>query len=183
MRNILFLLSLLIYKLVCFSEIIIPLNNYLPLHRLYEIQTPDSLTVSSNHTFAINTTNMNLECTPECYLNCQVQFPDMIMEKYCIINVCKCEIINESTIVNHKRQNSLIFLGKTMNFKLKSNFSFLANIIWFILLIGLYEIFIFIVYFYLREQNKENINQRIDSENIHVKSAYLYQRLICDEQN
>ena len=67
--------------------------------------TPPPLTVSSNHTIQINTTNMNPECTPECYLNCQVHFTELLEEKYCIINVCKCEVINEGTTIDHNNLN------------------------------------------------------------------------------
>ena len=57
----------------------------------------NTISVTSNYTFHINTTNMNKKCTPECYINCQVQFEDIIEEKYCIINVCKCDIVGEKS--------------------------------------------------------------------------------------
>jgi len=44
----------------------------------------------NNHTYWINSTDSNPECKPECYLNCQVHFPDPTEQKFCVINVCKC---------------------------------------------------------------------------------------------
>ena len=61
----------------------------------------DTISLTSNHTFHINTTNMNKKCTPECYINWQVQFEDIIEEKYCIINVCKCDIVDEKSSTEH----------------------------------------------------------------------------------
>ena len=70
------------------------------------------ISVTSNHTFHINTTNMNKKCTPECYINCQVQFLDLIQEKFCIINVCKCDIIDEKTSISNykgkKKENHIL---------------------------------------------------------------------------
>jgi hypothetical protein len=66
------------------------------------------VTVVSNYTIKINTTNMAPECTPECYLNCQVHFSDLTEEKYCIMNVCKCSIIEDS-----KTKPEIVFLQHT----------------------------------------------------------------------
>ena len=46
-----------------------------------------------NTTYSINSTTNNTQCIPECYLNCKQHFPDPLEEKYCIINVCKCDLI------------------------------------------------------------------------------------------
>ena len=40
----------------------------------------NTISVTSNYTFHINTTNMNKKCTPECYINCQVQFEYFIKQ-------------------------------------------------------------------------------------------------------
>jgi hypothetical protein len=46
-----------------------------------------------NHTYSINSTDNNPECKYECYLNCQVHFPDPTEQKFCLINICKCVLI------------------------------------------------------------------------------------------
>ena len=84
--------------------------------------TSPHVTVVSNYTIKINTTNMAPECTPECYLNCQVHFSDLTEEKYCIMNVCKCSIIEDS-----KTKPEIVFLQQTNQTNL-SAFSLTNNI-------------------------------------------------------
>jgi len=48
-----------------------------------------------NDTFSLNTTDSNIDCKPECYLNCQVHFPDPLEQKFCLLNVCHCQIIEK----------------------------------------------------------------------------------------
>lgn len=60
-----------------------------------ENQTEFNITLN-NVTYSVNKTSNNTECIPECYLNCQVHFPDPTEQKYCLINVCKCDIVEEN---------------------------------------------------------------------------------------
>ena len=111
--NFLLLLILLFFSIKCNNKIFPPIggdiiNPYIKVNnnnKKYLEKKP--IIVSNNYSFQINTTNMNEKCTPECYLNCQTHFIDVIQEKYCIINVCNCEIINEN---NNILQNNLKFL-------------------------------------------------------------------------
>lgn len=60
-------------------------------------------TINSNLTSNYNITNPNNDthCKPECYVNCQEHFPNVIEQKYCIENVCHCVVVDESsTTVN-----------------------------------------------------------------------------------
>ena len=49
----------------------------------------------TNGTITVNTTNMDPQCNIECYTGCRILFPEFIEQKYCIINVCKCQIIEK----------------------------------------------------------------------------------------
>lgn len=56
---------------------------------------------NTNFTICINITENNNEtCVPECYLNCQIHFPDELEQKFCLLNVCKCEIFQETSKIN-----------------------------------------------------------------------------------
>jgi hypothetical protein len=57
-------------------------------------------TTQSNYTFEINKTANNSDCVPECTLNCQMHFVDPTEQKYCLINVCHCELIETNTNTN-----------------------------------------------------------------------------------
>ena len=51
--------------------------------------------IMTNGTITVNTTNMDPQCNIECYTGCRILFPEFIEQKYCIINVCKCQIIEK----------------------------------------------------------------------------------------
>ena len=55
-------------------------------------------TIMTNGTIIVNTTDMKRQCNLECYTGCRVLFPEFIEQKYCIINVCKCRIIEKAEI-------------------------------------------------------------------------------------
>ena len=38
-------------------------------------------------------------CKAECYLNCQMHFPDILEQRFCISNVCHCVIITNNTTI------------------------------------------------------------------------------------
>jgi hypothetical protein len=55
-----------------------------------------NFTISSNITISVNNTDNNTDCKPECYVNCQVHYPDATEQKFCLKNVCKCKIIEDT---------------------------------------------------------------------------------------
>lgn len=145
------------------------------------------VTVSSNHTIQINTTNMDPLCTPECYLNCQAHFLDIIEEKYCIINVCKCEVIGEGTSIqnpnpiqiNNTNSSKPTFLVKKIINREKKEKSLLFpsfNLIF--LAFFIYELWA--TFFICGEHNK-NISLH-DNKNYYGEDGNLYQKLISDEK-
>jgi hypothetical protein len=62
----------------------------------------NNTTINSNFTESYNITNPlnDTRCKAECYVNCQVHFPNEIEQKYCIENVCHCVIEDGSGIDN-----------------------------------------------------------------------------------
>ena len=53
----------------------------------------NSINIITNTSIQINNTNRDPMCTPECCAGCEVQFQILILQKNCIINICKCQII------------------------------------------------------------------------------------------
>ena len=146
----------------------------------------NTISVTSNYTFHINTTNMNKKCTPECYINCQVQFLDLIQEKFCIINVCKCDIIDEKTsISNYKGKKK----GKSyFGFFLQTDFENNNNSViynkdgiifenWVYILFIFFLIYEYVVYNYFTFESTKN-NKEIYKE---MENINLYQKLISEE--
>ena len=62
--------------------------------------------IMTNGSITVNTTNMSPDCNIECYTGCRVLFPEYIEQKYCIINVCKCQIIEKGDVLNNINNNS-----------------------------------------------------------------------------
>ena len=54
---------------------------------------------------------MDPMCTKECCMGCQVQFPKLVSQKNCIINICKCKIIE----INYEEINNKIDSQKNIN--------------------------------------------------------------------
>ena len=54
---------------------------------------------NTNFTICFKNPTTNEFCIPECYLNCQVHFPVELEQKFCLLNVCKCEIYQEIKII------------------------------------------------------------------------------------
>jgi len=86
--------------------------------------------IITNTSIKINMTKKDPMCTKECCMGCQVQFPKLISQKNCIINICKCQIIsinnleiknNTNTTNNEiKDINTIILLG-SMNNNINNN--------------------------------------------------------------
>ena len=61
--------------------------------------------IMTNGTITVNTTNMDPQCNVECYTGCRILFPEFIEQKYCIINVCKCRIIEKEVKLPENNNN------------------------------------------------------------------------------
>jgi hypothetical protein len=75
-------------------------NNQITNKNPYTNTNTNTNTTQSNYTFEINKTANNSDCVPECTLNCQMHFVDPTEQKYCLINVCHCELIETNTNTN-----------------------------------------------------------------------------------
>jgi len=135
--------------------------------------------VITNTSIKINTTNMDPMCTKECCMGCQIQFLKLTSQKNCIINICKCQIIE----INHEKiniiqdntnitnENAFMFvnmINKDLNIndinEINSEYSFY----WFILVLFFcYEIYI--VYNFNRKDNKFNCNKDIVNNNLGIE--------------
>lgn len=94
-------------------------------------------------TICFNITESNsLTCLPECFLNCKNQYKEKIEQKYCLINVCKCDITRENikssniTEVTQEQQpqNSLLeekenFLSNKNTFNKEKLFNFNSKLL------------------------------------------------------
>ena len=60
---------------------------------LYIPNTQKEEEVITNTSIKINNTNKDPMCTMECCMGCQIQFNKLTSQKNCIINICKCQII------------------------------------------------------------------------------------------
>ena len=63
--------------------------------------------IMTNGTIIVNTTNMDPQCNLECYTGCRVLFPEFIEQKYCIINVCKCQIIEQDVKIEENVNDNM----------------------------------------------------------------------------
>lgn len=142
-----------------------------------------------NDTFNANSQNKDPLCTPQCYLNCKIHFQTPLESKYCILNVCHCDFVDEEPIqtetnpqdtsIDQNTQNTQpkeaadpkIFLKKPI---LNENGNIMNAFIYFILFIfGAYEVWVF---YYFNSNNKN----RNEGENI-PEDTRLYQKLLEDD--
>ena len=92
--------------------------NPIPIHIPIISDGNNKVKIITNTSIKINTTKMDPMCTPECCMGCRVQFQKLIMQKNCITNVCKCQIIeinsekiNENIEINDDiKVEKIIFL-------------------------------------------------------------------------
>ena len=150
----------------------------------------------------INTTNKNPMCTKECCMGCEVQFPKLISQKNCIINICKCQIISISHIkndtntgLNHKINevnteiDDIILIGSMNNNNInlnnnENNYSYLYY--WFIMCIFVfYEGYI--LYNFNIKNNKfiveiNNNNQNTLKEKNNKQKINDYMELLYGEE-
>ena len=166
MKINLLLLILLFFSLNCNNKIFPSIggdiiNPYIKVNnnnKKYLEQKP--IIVSNNYSFQINTTNMNEKCTPECYLNCQTHFIDVIQEKYCIINVCNCEIINENKNILQNNLKFLIEIDNNNNKNNNNNEIKYYNNNWIFSLILIFIIYEYFTLSFIINNNNNNNNKK-----------------------
>lgn len=183
------LLSLLFSETLCtFNEAMIPSVPGYKIISSSMLLEESNITVSSNHSVQINSTDMDPSCTPECYLNCQYHFQNLVEMKYCIINVCKCQIISEQPSTSSIKQvpeptksNSNI-TTKFIKKEILGGFieedretSYLsAGLYAIIIIFSLYELFAF-NFIFKQEKSRKSEYKELEDPN-------LYQKLINDEK-
>ena len=59
--------------------------------------TENTLSIMTNNSITVNTSNINPKCTIECYTGCRILFPEYIEQKYCVSNICKCQVLEKIT--------------------------------------------------------------------------------------
>ena len=68
----------------------------------------NTLSIMTNNSLSINTSNINPQCTIECYTGCRILFPEYIEQKYCVTNICKCQVIEKANnLSNIESSNNL----------------------------------------------------------------------------
>ena len=68
----------------------------------------NTISIMTNNSITVNTTNIDPQCTLECYTGCRILFPEYIEQKFCVTNFCKCKIIEKDVNIstNNINQNS-----------------------------------------------------------------------------
>ena len=69
----------------------------------------NTLSIIANNSISINTSNINPQCTIECYTGCRILFPEYIEQKYCISNICKCQVIEAISNLSYFERNNEIY--------------------------------------------------------------------------
>ena len=153
----------------------IPLN--IPII-LPDKNNDNNVKIITNTSFKINMTNNDPMCTTECCTGCQVQFQKVIMQKNCIINICKCKLIefnNETSKENIQNEKADFPLIEN-NYKLDNSQIFsipFSSFYFFILFIFLiYEAFI-IYGLYHKEISFQMSNETLENEKNKKLREYL----------
>ena len=60
-------------------------------------QMENTISIMTNNSLSINTSDIDPKCTLECYTGCRILFPEYIEQKFCLSNFCKCKIIEKIT--------------------------------------------------------------------------------------
>lgn len=126
--------------------------NNIPIPIRIPIIIPDinnQIKIITNTSIKINNTKKDPMCTPECCAGCEVQFQKLALQKNCITNICKCQIIEinkekiNETIKNIK-EDKLISLMKYedgFNNREENNFSY-SYYLFIIIIFVIYEIYV-----------------------------------------
>ena len=62
-----------------------------------QTQMENTISIMTNNSITVNTSNISPQCTLECYTGCRILFPEYIEQKFCLSNFCKCKIIEKIT--------------------------------------------------------------------------------------
>ena len=65
-----------------------------------QTQMENTISIMTNNSITVNTSNISPQCTLECYTGCRILFPEFIEQKFCVTNFCKCKIIEKNTNLN-----------------------------------------------------------------------------------
>ena len=102
-------------------------NNPIPIHIPMITDLNKPLNIITNTSIKINNTNKDPMCTPECLAGCEVQFQKLVLQKNCIINICKCqiieinsEIVNETFVNNNIKEEKILMSIFNNNDKFKN---------------------------------------------------------------
>ena len=60
-----------------------------------QTQMENTISIMTNNSITVNTSNISPQCTLECYTGCRILFPEYIEQKFCVTNFCKCKIIEK----------------------------------------------------------------------------------------
>ena len=61
----------------------------------------NTISIMTNNSITVNTTNIDPKCTLECYTGCRILFPEYIEQKFCVANFCKCKIIEKNVTLSN----------------------------------------------------------------------------------
>ena len=64
-------------------------------------QMENTISIMTNNSITVNTTNISPQCTLECYTGCRILFPEYIEQKFCVTNFCKCKIIEKNVSLSN----------------------------------------------------------------------------------
>ena len=126
------------------------INNPIPFQiPMFPNLNNNSIHIITNTSIKINSTKKDPMCTHECCAGCKVQFQKLILQKNCIINICKCKIIENNienkneTIGQIKKEESLLLLMDTNNiFNNSENSSSYSYYLFVLFIFVIYEIYI-----------------------------------------
>ena len=73
-----------------------------------QTQMENTISIMTNNSISINTSNIDPQCTLECYTGCRILFPEYVEQKFCVSNFCKCKVIEKfsNISINNTNNNS-----------------------------------------------------------------------------
>ena len=73
-----------------------------------QTQMENTISIMTNNSISINTSNIDPQCTLECYTGCRILFPEYVEQKFCVSNFCKCKVIEKfsNISINNTNDNS-----------------------------------------------------------------------------
>ena len=61
----------------------------------------NTISIMTNNSLSVNTSNIDAKCTVECYTGCRILFPEYKKKKFCVTNFCKCKIIEKNVTLSN----------------------------------------------------------------------------------